>query len=63
MKLQDEKWQIRVPDNKLGTHGTGKYLLVFHPAFVKEESPAFVMIFLDKKALREQLEEEISVSI
>jgi len=63
VKLQDEKWQIRVPDNKLGTHGTGKYLFVFHPAFVKEESPAFVMIFLDKKTLREQLEEEISVNI
>ncbi|MBP3460033.1 MAG: hypothetical protein J6K58_12555 [Lachnospiraceae bacterium] len=60
---QDEEWQIKVPDNKLGTHGTGKYLFVFHPSFIKEEAPGFVMVYLDGKALREQLEEEISVSI
>ncbi len=63
VKSRDGEWQVKVPDHKLGTHGTGQYLFVFHPAFVKEESPCAVIIFIDGRALREQLEEEISVSI
>lgn len=60
---RDGEWQVKVPDHKLGTHGTGQYLFVLHPAFVKEESPCAVIIFIDGRTLREQLEEEISVSI
>lgn len=60
---KDGEWQIKVPDKRLGTHGTGKYLFVFHSSFIKEETPGFVMIYLDGKALREKLEEEISVNI
>lgn len=63
VRRQDEEWQVKVPDRRLGTHGTGKYLFVFHASFVKEEAPGFIMIFLDGKALREQLKDEISVNI
>lgn len=63
VRTRDGEWQVKVPDHKLGTHGTGQYLFVFHPAFVKEESPCAVIIFIDGRTLREQLEEEISVSI
>ncbi len=63
VKEKEEEWQVIVPDHKLGLHGTGKYLLVFHPSFVKEEAPAFVIIQIDGKALREKLEEEISINI
>ncbi|MBD5539871.1 MAG: hypothetical protein HDR00_01515 [Lachnospiraceae bacterium] len=63
VKSRDGEWQVKVPDHKLGNHGTGQYLFVFHPAFVKEESPCAVIIFIDGRTLREQLEEEISVSI
>lgn len=63
VRSRDGEWQVKVPDYKLGTHGTGQYLFVFHPAFVKEESPCAVILFIDGRTLREQLEEEISVSI
>lgn len=63
LKEKEEEWQVVVPDHKLGLHGTGKYLLVFHPSFVKEETPAFVIIQIDGKALREKLEKEISLNI
>lgn len=63
VRSRDGEWQVKVPDHKLGTHGTGQYLFVFHSAFVKEESPCAVIVFIDGRTLREQLEEEISVSI
>ena len=63
LKEKEEEWQVVVPDHKLGLQGIGKYLLVFHPSFVKEEAPAFVIIQIDGKALREKLEEEIFINI
>ena len=63
VKEKEEEWQVTVPDHKLGLQGTGRYLLVFHPSFVKEEAPAFVIIQIDGKALREKLEEEICINI
>lgn len=63
LKEKEEEWQVTVPDHKLGLQGTGKYLLVFHPSFVKEETPAFIIIQIDGKVLREKLEEEISINI
>lgn len=63
VRSRDGEWQVKVPDHKLGTHGTGQYLFVFHPSFIKEESPCSIIIFIDERTLREQLEEEISVSI
>lgn len=63
VKEREEEWQVTVPDHKLGLHGNGKYLLAFHPSFVKEEAQSFVIIRIDQKALREKLEEEISINI
>lgn len=63
LKEKEEEWQVIVPDHKLGLQGTGKYLLAFHPSFVKEETPAFVIIQIDGKALREKLKEEIFINI
>lgn len=63
VKEKEEEWQVVVPDHKLGSQGTGQYLLSFHPSFIKEEAQAFVIIQIDGKALREKLKEEISISI
>lgn len=63
LKEKEEEWQVVVPDHRLGLQGTGRYLLVFHPSFVKEEAQAFVIIQIDGKALREKLKEEISINI
>lgn len=55
----DTEWQVKIPDERLGEHGTGRYLLIFHPAFVKEESPTSVIITIAERSLRELLEEEV----
>lgn len=55
----DTEWQVKIPDERLGEHGTGRYLLVFHPSFVKEESPTSVIITIAERSLRELLEEEV----
>lgn len=60
---KDADWQVEVPEHKLGTLGTGRYVFAFHPSFVKEEAQAFVIILIDGKAVRERLTEEIEVSI
>lgn len=59
----DTEWQIKIPDDRMGEHGTGRYLLVFHPSFVKEESPASVIITIAERSLRELLEEEVTFCI
>jgi hypothetical protein len=63
IKQWEDDWQVRVPDGKLGTHGTGNYLLVFHPSFIKEETPGFLLISIDGKTLREKLAEEVQIHI
>lgn len=60
LREKDEEWQITVPDHKLGFQGTGRYLILFHPAFAKEEAPAFVTIHIDGKRIREKIEKEVS---
>lgn len=60
---EDKNWLVKVPDDKLGLSGTGKYLLIFHPAFLKEEEPDAVIIEIDGRSLREKPAQEISVSI
>lgn len=60
---EDKHWLVKVPDDKLGLSGTGKYLLVFHPAFLKEEEPDAVIIEIDGRTLREKPTQEISISI
>ena len=59
----EDQWQIQVPDEQLGNHGTGRYVLVFHHAFVKEEMPVSVMIEIAERTIRENLDEEISFCI
>lgn len=63
VKQYDGDWQVKVPDSKLGIQGTGKYLFVFRPSFIKEEEPGNVIIIIDGRSLRERLAEEITVSI
>jgi hypothetical protein len=60
---EDDLWVVRVPDDKLGTHGTGKYLFVFHPSFVKEETSSAIVIRIDGRIMRERLAEEVPISI
>lgn len=60
---EDRNWLIKVPDDKLGLSGMGKYLLVFHPAFLKEEEPDAVIVEIDGRRLREKPMQEILISI
>ncbi|MCH5279990.1 MAG: hypothetical protein J1E61_00870 [Lachnospiraceae bacterium] len=60
---EDGNWQVKVPDDKLGLNGTGKYLLSFHPAFLKEDEPDAVIIEIDGRTLREKPAQEITISI
>ncbi|MBQ8189434.1 MAG: hypothetical protein IJZ44_06615 [Lachnospiraceae bacterium] len=59
----DTEWKVKVPDARLGDHGTGRYILVFHPTFVKEEMPTSVVIVIAERSIREILDEEVTFCI
>lgn len=63
VKEGGDDWYIEVPDRKLGLCGTGRYLLVFHPSFAKEEEGMYVVIDIDGKTLREKAAREIEIAI
>lgn len=63
LKETGDGWYLEVPDRKLGTCGTGNYLLVFHPSFAKEEEGTYVVVDIDGKSLREKTAREIRISI
>ncbi len=63
VRRYDTEWQVKVPDDRLGDHGTGKYVLVFHPSFVKEEMPASVIILIAERTIREILDQEVTFCI
>lgn len=63
IRRYDEEWQVKVSEDRLGDHGTGKYVLVFHPSFVKEEMPASVIIVIAERSIREILDQEVSFCI
>lgn len=63
LKNMEEEWYAEVPDSKLGVCGTGKYILTFHPSFIKEETPGVAVVRIDGKMLREGLAEEIRINI
>ena len=56
-------WVVEVPDRKLGNLGTGRYVFVFKEAFVKECEGDYVVIEIDRKRIREEMQEEIEVQI
>ena len=63
VRQNGEDWFVEVPDRKLGVNGNNSYILKFHPSFIKEETPSWVVINIDGKTLREKLEEEIRFQI
>ena len=63
IQTMGDEWLVDVPDHKLGTIGTGKYVLAFRSAFVKEESDSFIVIVIDKNRIREKVDYEIEISI
>ena len=63
IRRYDTEWRVKVPDVRLGDHGTGRYVLVFHPAFVKEEMPTSVIIVIAERSIREILDEEVTFCI
>lgn len=63
LKEKEDGFQVEVPEHRLGALGTGNYVFVFHPSFVKEEIPSYVIILIDGKAVKEKLSEEIQVTI
>lgn len=56
-------WVVEVPDRKLGNLGTGRYVFVFKESFVKECEGDYVVIEIDRKRIREEMQEEIEVQI
>lgn len=61
IKTQKDEWTVSLPADKMGTTGTGEYVFVFRPTFVKEEEPCDVILHIDQKKVREKLQEEIVV--
>lgn len=56
-------WVVEVPDRKLGNLGTGRYVFVFKEAFVKECEGDYAVIEIDRKRIREEIQEEIEVQV
>lgn len=63
IRRYDEEWLVKVPEDRLGDYGTGRYILVFQLSFIKEEMPASVIIAVAERSIREILDQEVSFCI